>query len=123
MRGVCLDYKMVLSYLFKDEKAVFKVKQISRETPLSITSFTLAEVGLISLRKDVAEMLAEAFEVLSFDKKAALIFREVYDDLEERGKANKRTALEASIAIANDVYLLVRDREEYEGIRGLRILT
>ena len=118
-----MDYKMVLSYLFKDEKAVFKVKQIARETPLSITSFTLAEVSLISLRKDVAEMLAEAFEVLSFDKKAALIFREVYDDLEERGRANKRTALEASIAIANDVYLLVRDREEYEGIRGLRILT
>lgn len=123
MRGVCVERDVLLSYLLGDEKTALKIKQISKDTALFITSFTLAEISLISMSKNIASMVAEAFEVLPFDERGALVFRNVYDALEEMGKPDKRAALEASIAIVNNVYLLVKNKEKYSGIESLKLLT
>jgi len=122
MSKICLDLSFLLAYLSGEEGAVKKVRQEYKEV-LYITSLTLADVSLLLTEPELVEYVRGAFEVLPFDERAALLTREVYDEMERnRGKASERVAMEAAICLANSAYLLTRKKALYEGITALKVI-
>ncbi len=122
MSKICLDLSFLLAYLSGEESAVRKIRQEYKEV-LYISALTMADLGLILQDATLIDYVREAFEVLAFDERAALLTREVFDEMERAGrKAKERVAMEAAVCMANNAYVLTKKKALYEGISGLRVI-
>ena len=122
MSKICLDLSFLLAYLSGDEGAVKKVRQEYKEV-LYISALTLSDLGLLVNDPTITDYVRDAFEVLSFDERAAMLTRELWDEMERnRGKAKERVVMEAAVCMANNAYLLTKKRALYEGIEGLKVI-
>ncbi len=122
MAKICIDLDMLLSYLLGEKSVVEKINQYIEKEELSITSLTLAELGLTVEDKETVIKISTLFNVLPFDEKAATKAWELYRIVAEERKPKFRIIYNAAIAIVNDAFFLTKDRMSYADIPGLKLI-
>ncbi len=125
MVRVCIDLPMIMNYLKGEPKAVEKLSiYISRrDVELSLSALTLAELYIIIKDTSLVDRVAQDFEILPFNDRAAEQVRLIYDGLDEQGlKFSTREVFIAAVCLTHDAFLLTEDRTTYKYVPGLKVL-
>ncbi|MEM4272413.1 MAG: PIN domain-containing protein [Candidatus Bilamarchaeaceae archaeon] len=122
---LCLDTEVVLDFFRGDQKTVQKIRQYSQRDILCITSLTYFEL-LVAIRGpekwDVIKAINN-FEIMGLDGEVSVKASRIYEQLKEaKAQAGLREILNAAICTANDALLFTKNRQAYEGIRGLNFV-
>lgn len=119
---ICLDSGVIFDFLVGEESTRQKIKFYSHES-LCITSLTLFEIRSVVEKQEVVSELLGFFTVVGFDDSAAeAAAKIVREDLHHGNSRNTKSTLNAAVCIANDMLLFTKDRREFEGIRGLKLV-
>lgn len=120
---ICLDTSVVFDFLTGEEATVQKIKLYSNED-LCITSLTLFELrSVVDKQETVSEFLNFLSNVLEFDGNAAdVAARIIKDDLHHGASRNTKSTMNAAICMGHNVVLFTKERSEFEGIRGLKLV-
>lgn len=121
----------IFSYIYKNKNSILanKLTQVS-ESKISICSVVLAELifGAFNKQPKTKQLLEYYSEVsknlvcFDFDKKSAVIFGELKNNLRVIGKSvDDMDLLIASICLANDLILVTDNTKHFENIVGLEI--
>lgn len=123
MEKICLDRDALLSFLLGEQKTVDKIKYYVPKEMLCITPLAYFEIMAIVKNQEVANNFLNVFRILNFDEKTARIAANIQRDLHERGyKANMDVLITAAICISNNAYLFTKNRQEYERIKGIKLV-
>ena len=113
---------MMVAYLIGEKATVDKLNLYTKSEEMAVTSITLADVALSLDDESVPHKIADNFEVLSFDEKAALKSKKIYRIMQENGNDNVKIAYNAAIVINNSAVMLTRDRRRYHGVPDLKLI-
>ncbi|MEM4331307.1 MAG: type II toxin-antitoxin system VapC family toxin [Candidatus Anstonellales archaeon] len=121
---ICLDLDILLDFLLGDESAVEKIEIYvkTRDTELCISTITLAELYIITKNRQIIDEIKERFIILPFDENAAKIAGDVYDYLEEQVPISQNRVFVAATCMANNAFLLTKDKKYYSNSPNLRVL-
>ena len=106
----CLDTDVIIEFLRGDKKIFDKIKTISKDAPLFVTSLSLSELykgAYLSSNKEkeiikIKELL-DYLELITLTEKTAEIFGRLYHSLLKSGKKTQEfDLLNASIALTYD---------------------
>lgn len=122
---LCLDTEVVLDFFRGDQKTVQKIRQYSQKDILCITSLTHFElhVAITGPEKWDVMKAVNSFEIMSFDGLVAMKASRIYDQLKATNShAGLREIINAATCAANDAVLFTKNRQAYEGIKGLNFV-
>ncbi len=113
---------MIFDFLTGDEATVQKIKLYSNED-LCISSLTLFELRSAVEKQEAVSEFLNYVSVLDFDSQAAEgAARIIHEDLHHGNSRSTKSAINAAICISHNAFLFTKDRAEYEGIRGLKLV-
>ena len=125
----CLDTDVIIEFLRGDKKIIDKIKTISKDAPLFVTSLSLSELykgAYLSSNKEkeiikIKELL-DYLELITLTEKTAEIFGRLYHSLLKSGKKTQEfDLLNASIALTYDLVFVSRNKKHYVNIPGLKL--
>ncbi len=122
---LCLDTEVVLDFFRGDQKTVQKIRQYSQKDILCITSLTYFEL-LVAIKGsekwDVMKAVG-SFEIINFDGLVSMKASRIYEQLKDvNSQAGLREIINAATCTANDAVLFTKNRQAYEGIKGLNFV-
>jgi len=119
---ICVDFDMMLYYLVGDKSHVDKINMYIRTEEMAITAITLADLAISIEDDDIPRKISANFRILPFDERAALKAKEIYLLMQEAGNEKVKIAYNSAIAITNDTFMLVKDKNRYKGVPGLKFI-
>jgi predicted nucleic acid-binding protein len=119
---ICVDFDMMLYYLVGDKSHVDKINMYIKTEEMAITAITLADLAISIEDDDIPRKISANFRILPFDERAALKAREIYLLMQEAGNEKVKIAYNSAIAITNDTFMLVKDKNRYKGVPGLKFI-
>ncbi|MEM2963732.1 MAG: type II toxin-antitoxin system VapC family toxin [Candidatus Anstonellales archaeon] len=123
MAKICLDSDIILDFLEGRKATIEKLKHYIEKEEIVTTSVVMFEV--LSSVKSIAPVLRfmEQLDILVFDKQSAELASKLYrDGMKEGIRIPSRAIINAAICMRNDAFLLTKNRNEYEGIKGLKVV-
>ena len=123
MVKICLDSDIILDFLEGRRATIEKLKYYIEKEEIVTTSLVMFEV--LSSVKSIAPVLRfmERLEILAFDKQSAELASKLYrDGIKEGIKLSTRALVNAAVCMRNDAFLFTKNRNEYEGIKGLKVV-
>ncbi len=123
MVKICLDSDIILDFLEGRRATIEKLKYYIEKEEIVTTSIVMFEV--LSSVKSTAPVLRfmEQLDILSFDKQSAELASKLYrDGVKEGVRISSRALINAAICMKNDAFLFTKNRNEYEGIKGLKVV-
>jgi predicted nucleic acid-binding protein len=123
MVKICLDSDIIIDFLEGRKAAIEKLKHYIEKEEIVTTSVVMFEV-LASVRS-IAPVLRFMgnLEILGFDEQSAELASKIYRDGTKEGiRLSTRAIINAAICIRNDAFLLTKNRNEYAGIKGLKVV-
>lgn len=122
---LCLDTEVVLDFFRGEQKTVQKIRQYSQKDVLCITSITYFEL-LVAIRGSEKWDVIKAvnnFEIINFDGEASVKASRIYEQTKEvKAQVGLREMMMAAICAKNDAVLFTKNRQAYEGIKGLNFV-
>ena len=119
---ICVDFDMMLYYLVGDKSHVDKINMYIKTEEMAITAITLADLAISIEDDDIPRKISANFRILPFDERAALKAREIFLLMQEAGNEKVKIAYNSAIAITNDTFMLVKDKNRYKGVPGLKFI-
>ena len=124
----CLDTNIIVDYLRGDEKVIEKVKKLVETSDIFVTTITFCELykGIhLSHRAQrelfVLDNFAQSVKIIDLNLPICRKFGERFAFLREKGKMIEDFDLMIStIAAANDLTLVTRDKKHFENT-GVRL--
>ncbi|HLC68610.1 MAG TPA: type II toxin-antitoxin system VapC family toxin [Candidatus Bilamarchaeaceae archaeon] len=123
MEKICLDSEVALGFLKGERAIVEKLQYYAHREEVCMDAFTAMEIDASVRKREVAEEFLSSINILPFDRKAAQLATQL---IRENKKREMRTPLNALIAaavcITNNAFLFTKQRNMFEGIKGLRLV-
>ena len=124
----CLDTNIVVDILRGDRELAKRVAKEVEEGDVFLTPVSLCELyrGVFGHSKPeqkeiILNLFISNFSLTSFSDDACRIFGEIYNSLKKKGKTvSEFDLMIASIAKANDLVLVTRDKKHFENL-GIRV--
>lgn len=131
MNKYLLDTNVIIDFLKGKEKAVQIIKKIQKN-PLHISVITIAEYNYGALRstkiKETLDLFTDFCDraqiiTVSIDKPVAEKFAQIQANLSKKGKLRPVfDLLIASSCLINNCILVTRNKKDFEGIEGLKVM-
>jgi predicted nucleic acid-binding protein len=119
---ICVDFDMMLYYLVGDKSHVDKLNMYIKTEEMAVTALTLADLAISMEDEDLPKKISANFRILPFDERAALKAKEIYLPMQEAGNEKVKIAYNSAIVITNDAFFLVKDKNKYKGVPGLKFV-
>lgn len=123
MAKICLDTDIIIDFLEGRKATIQKLKYYIEKEEIVTTSVVMFEV--LASVKSIAPVLRFMgnLEILDFDGQSAELASKFYrDSLKEGVRISTRAIINAAICMRNDAFLFTKNRNEYEGIKGLKVV-
>ncbi|MGB9719541.1 MAG: type II toxin-antitoxin system VapC family toxin [Candidatus Anstonellales archaeon] len=123
MVKICLDSDIIIDFLEGRRATIEKLRYYIEKEEIVTTSVVMFEV--LSSVKSIAPVLRfmKNLEILGFDSQSAELASKFYHEgMKEGVRTSTRAIINAAICIRNDAFLLTKNRNEYEGIKGLKVV-
>lgn len=123
MVKICLDSDIIIDFLEGRRATIEKLRYYIEKEEIVTTSVVMFEV--LSSVKSIAPVLRfmEHLDILVFDKQSAELASKFYrDGIKEGVRTPARAIINAAICMRNDAFLFTKNRNEYEGIKGLKVV-
>lgn len=123
---VCLDSDVLIDFLRNDKLIVQKIKELSSNEKLFITSINsfeiLKELKSSKINKDIILEFISNFYIFNFNFEASKKAAEIFNQLKSEGNIIELPDIMiASIVIANNERLLTRNTTHFERIKDLKL--
>lgn len=119
---ILLDTDLLIEYMMNRQGAVKKFELYLGKEKIYITDLVLGELVYIIPKSDVVESVIDAFEILTFDEAASLEMVNILRDFQLQEPPKFRVLYNSSIALSRSLAILTKNREQYAGIRGIKLL-
>jgi len=113
---------MVVAYLIGEKATVDKLNLYIKSEEMAITAISLADVAISLDDELVPHKIADNFEILPFDERAALKSKEIYRAMQDSGNDNVKIAYNSAIVVNNSAVMLTRDRRRYHGVPQIKLI-
>lgn len=122
MEKICLDSEVIVDFLRGERNTVEKIKQYEEEE-LCATTLTIFELLLAIRKQEIVNQFIRNITPLSFDEKCGIIAARIYNDSQDIGMVRPvRNIITAAVCINNGAFLVTKNRNYYERIRGLKLV-
>lgn len=123
MAKICLDSDIIIDFLEGRKATIEKLKYYIEKEEIVTTSIAMFEV--LSSVRSIAPVLrfTEQLDILAFDRQSAELASKLYrDGIKEGIRIPTRAIINAATCIRHDAFLFTKNRNEYEGIKGLKVV-
>ncbi len=124
MEKICLDSDVAFDFLRGEQNIVEKLKYYASREEICINALTMIQLVAAIRKQDVAHAFVNSVTVLELNITAARIATQILQELKEKGYSSKNVdhVLTAAMCIANNAFLITKDRKKFEGIKGLKLV-
>ncbi|MGV8176357.1 MAG: type II toxin-antitoxin system VapC family toxin [Candidatus Bilamarchaeaceae archaeon] len=123
MEKICIDFSVALDFLRGDPAVSEKFKYYALKDKICIAAPTVTQLLAVVRRDDLAQGFLNNLVILPYEQKSAFLASKVMHELFEAGvQASFEDIMVAGVCRANGALLYTKNRQNFENIKGLRLV-